>query len=206
MHGLGRSGFAMRVLASRLEDAGFFVINLGYPSINKTPEEILDNISRQISASLPETDQTIHFVGHSLGGLLIRAYLERTSVRNLGRVVLIGTPNKGTTFVDAYRDSWWMQLLGPAALALNTGENSFPNSISAPYYPVGVIAGVYGDDDNDDVLPGEDDGLVPVASTKIDKMTDFIKIESSHYMMRYKQEVADQTVMFLHHGRFHRTY
>jgi len=202
LHGLGRSTFSMRVLASRLEDSGFFVYNIGYPSINKTPEEILENISQQIDASLPKTNQTVHFVGHSLGGLLIRAYLEKTNVRNLGNVVLMGTPNKGTTLVDNYRDSWWMQMLGPAALALSTDENSFPNSIGKPYYPVGIIAGVYGKNDNEDILPGEDDGLVPLKSTKIDGMTDFIAIETSHYMMRYNQEVADQTIMFLRHGRF----
>jgi pimeloyl-ACP methyl ester carboxylesterase len=202
LHGLGRSRFAMRVLASRLEDAGFFVYNIGYPSINKTPEEILENISQQIDASLPETNQTVHFVGHSLGGLLIRAYLEKTNIKNLGSVVLMGTPNKGTTLVDNYRDSWWMQMLGPAALALSTDENSFPNSIGRPYYPVGIIAGIYGDNDNEDILPGDDDGLVPLESTKIDGMTDFIAIETSHYMMRYNQEVADQAIMFLRHGRF----
>jgi pimeloyl-ACP methyl ester carboxylesterase len=202
LHGLGRSSFAMRVLASRLEDAGFIVYNIGYPSINKTPEEILENISQQISASLPKTDQNIHFVGHSLGGLLIRAYLEKTNIKNLGNVVLMGTPNKGTTLVDNYRDSWWMQMLGPAALALSTDENSFPNSIGRPYYPVGIIAGIYGDNDNEDILPGDDDGVVPLESTKIDGMTDFIVIESSHYMMRYNRDVADQTIMFLRHSRF----
>jgi pimeloyl-ACP methyl ester carboxylesterase len=205
LHGLGRSRFAMWVLASRLEDAGFNVYNIGYASINKTPEEILENISRQINASLPDTDQTVHFVGHSLGGLLIRAYLEKTSIRNLGNIVLMGTPNKGTALVDNYRDSWWMQMLGPAALALSTDENSFPNAIGRPYYPVGIIAGVYGDNDNDDILPGEDDGLVPLESTKIDGMTDFIAIETSHYMMRYNREVADQTIMFLRHGYFQKS-
>jgi len=202
LHGLGRSKFAMWVLASRLEDAGFSVNNIGYPSINKTPQEILKNISEQINSSLPEKGQTVHFVGHSLGGLLIRAYLEKTNIRNLGKVVLIGTPNRGTTLVDNYKDSWWMQMLGPAALSLSTDGNSFPNSIAKPYYPVGIIAGIYGDNDNEDVLPGEDDGLVPLESTKIDGMTDFISIESSHYMMRYSREVADQTILFLRHGRF----
>lgn len=202
LHGFGRSKFAMWVLASRLEDAGFLVHNIGYSSINDSPEEILRDVSEQINDSLPENNQTVHFVGHSLGGLIIRAYLEDTKVRNLGRVVLIGTPNKGTTLVDYYRDTWWMQMAGPTALALSTDEKSFPNSIADPYYPVGIIAGVSDDSSNEDILPGPDDGLVTVESTKVNNMTDFIVIESSHWRLRYDREVAGQTIAFLRYGKF----
>ena len=73
LHGLGRSRFAMWVLASRLEDAGFLVNNIGYSSINESPEEIMLDVSDQINESLPENNQAVHFVGHSLGGLMIRA-------------------------------------------------------------------------------------------------------------------------------------
>lgn len=202
LHGLGRSSFAMWVLASRLEDAGFLVNNIGYSSINETPEDILLDVSEQINSSLPEDNQAVHFVGHSLGGLIIRAYLEDTKVKNLGRVVLIGTPNKGTTLVDYYQDSWWLQMVGPTALALSTAEDSFPNSIADPYYPVGIIAGISEDNNNEDILPGEDDGLVPLESTKVNGMTDIIIIESSHWMLRYDQDVASQTIAFLRHERF----
>ncbi|MCU0599838.1 MAG: hypothetical protein MUE70_11355, partial [Desulfobacterales bacterium] len=201
LHGLGRSRFAMWVLASRLEDAGFFVNNIGYSSIHRTPEEIILDISGQINESMPKENQTVHFVGHSLGGLMIRAYLSRTHVNNLGRVVLIGAPNKGTPVVDQYQDACWMKMLGPMTLALSTEKESFPNSMADPYYPVGIIAGV-SEADNDDIIPGQDDGLVPLESTKINGMTDFVIINSSHWMLRYDQDVATQTIEFLRHGRF----
>jgi pimeloyl-ACP methyl ester carboxylesterase len=202
LHGFGRSRVAMWVLASRLEDAGFFVNNIGYSSINETPEEILLDVSEQINESLPENGQTVHFVGHSLGGLIIRAYLEDTTVKNLGRIVLIGTPNNGTTLVDNYQDSWWLQWMGPTALALSTDEKSFPNSLADPYYPVGIIAGISEDDDNEDILPGKDDGLVQLESTKVNGMTDIVIIESSHWMLRYDENVARQTIEFLRYARF----
>jgi len=151
---------------------------------------------------MPKKDQTVHFVGHSLGGLMIRAYLEDTKIKNLGRVVLIGTPNKGTTLIDNYQDSWLIDMVGPMAASLGTDKDSFPNSIADPYYPVGIIAGTSKGNDNEDILPGEDDGIVPLESTKIDGMTDFIKIESGHSMMRYNREVADQTIEFLQNGKF----
>jgi len=178
------------------------VNNIGYSSINETPEEILLDVSEQIDSSLPENDQAVHFVGHSLGGLMIRAYLEDTKVKNLGRVVLIGTPNKGTTLIDSYQDTWWMQMAGPTALSLSTNEESFPNSIADPYYPVGIIAGISEGNNNEDTLPGKDDGLVPLESTKINGMTDMIIVESSHWMLRYDHDVASQTVEFLRYARF----
>lgn len=202
LHGLGRSNFAMWLLASRLEDAGFLVNNIGYSSFNMSPKEILDDVSEQINESMPKKDQAVHFVGHSLGGLMIRAYLQDSEVKNLGRVVLIGTPNRGTTLVDNYQDDWWMQMMWPTALALSTDEDSFPNSIADPYYPVGVIAGISKGSDNEDIIPGEDDGVVPLESTKINHMTDFIIIECGHSMMRYDRDVASQTIEFLQHARF----
>lgn len=205
LHGLGRSRFAMWVLASRLEDAGFFVNNIGYSSINKSPEEILRDVSEQINALMPEKDQAVHFVGHSLGGLMIRAYLEGTKVKNLGRVVLIGSPNKGTPLVDQYQDTCWMKMLGPMTLALNTGGQSFPNSLADPYYPVGVIAGVSEGFNNEDIIPGKDDGIVPLKSAEVNNMTDIIIIATSHSMMRYDSEVASQTIEFLKHERFNKS-
>jgi pimeloyl-ACP methyl ester carboxylesterase len=202
LHGLGRSSFAMWMMASRLEDAGFLVENIDYQSFNMSPEEILLDVTEQINESQPEKYQTVHFVGHSLGGLMIRAYLERTSVKNLGRVVLIGTPNKGTPLVDKYQDSWWISMLGPAIPALSTDKESFPNSLADPYYPVGIIAGISKGNDNEDVIPGEDDGIVPLESTQVNGMTDIIIVESSHSMMRYSREVASQTIAFLRYARF----
>ena len=202
LHGLGRGNIAMWKLASRLEDAGYYVQRVGYSSLTQTPDQILEDVSEQINKCCVGQKQTVHFVGHSLGGLLIRAYLQDNKVSNLGRVVLMGTPNQGNEIVEKYRDSWWMQFAGPTALALGTEEGSFPNTLKDPYYPVGVIAGET-DGDNDEYLPGKDDGLVSVESTKLKNgMTDFIIIETGHSMMRYNEDVAKQTISFLQSGRF----
>ncbi|MEZ4577788.1 MAG: hypothetical protein R2875_07175 [Desulfobacterales bacterium] len=91
LHGLGRSRLAMWVLASRLGRCRVLVNNIGYSSLYNSPEEILENITIQINDSLPKNGQPVHFVGHSLGGLIIRAYLDQTKISNLGNVVLIGT-------------------------------------------------------------------------------------------------------------------
>lgn len=201
LHGLGRSPAVMWLLASRLEDAGFQTVRVGYASLQDTPGQILADVSRQINACCVRKTRQVHFVGHSLGGLLVRAYLKKNRVPNLGRAVLLGTPNGGTAIVDKLRGSWWFDFLGPTAKALGTDARSFPRTLDKPNYPVGVIAGKV-DNDNEGLLPGEDDGLVAVASTKFDGLTDFVVVETGHSAMRYHKGVANYTIRFLRTGTF----
>jgi len=202
LHGLGRSNASMWLLASRLENAGYFVQRVGYRSLEQNPDEILMDISAQINQCCQKHSHNVHFVGHSLGGLMVRAYLQNNKVDKLGRVVLLGTPNQGTEAADHFNNSWLMDILGPTAKTLGTNDKSFPKSLKAPYYPVGIIAGEHKSKFNDPVIPGKDDGLVSVEATKIDGMTDFIIIETGHSMMRYNSEVADQTIEFIKNGAF----
>lgn len=202
LHGLGRTRISMWLFASRLEEAGFRVHRIGYRSLDRSPDEIIDTVSRQINECCAGHAGRVHFVGHSLGGLLIRAYLQTNRVDALGRVVLIGTPNQGSKLVDRFRDTGLLSLLGPTTAALGTDSASLPGRLPAPYYPVGVIAGVNRGEWNDHLLPGADDGLISVDSTRLEGMSDFIEIESGHSRMRYNKDVARQAIEFLRTGRF----
>ncbi len=204
LHGLARNNMSMWLLAHRLEEAGFHVERIGYSSLKASPLEILEEVSSQIDTCCSSHHETVHYVGHSLGGLLIRAYLQERRPDNLGRVVLMGTPNQGTPIVDRFRDHWWMKLLGPTTNALGTDSESFPNSLEPPWYPVGVIAGVANRGNNDPWLPGADDGLVTVEATRLEGMSDFIVIRTGHTFMRYDRDVARQTINFLNEGEFSR--
>ncbi|MBW9271238.1 MAG: alpha/beta hydrolase [Candidatus Thiodiazotropha sp. (ex. Lucinisca nassula)] len=204
LHGLARSNMAMWRLKQRLEEADFHVETIGYASLNRTSQQMIQEISQQINDCCRSINHRVHFVGHSLGGLLIRAYLVENRPDNLGRVVLIGTPNRGSEVADYANGRWWGHLAGPAALSLGTTKQSFPNTLPEPDYPVGVIAGI-SSSDNDELIPGLDDGLVSVESTKLDKMQDFTIVPSGHSMMRYNTEVADQTIHFLRMGQFNKS-
>ena len=202
VHGLWRGKSAMWLLAHRLEEAGFEVVRVDYASFTATPEEIVAEVSAQIDACCGTASRPVHFVGHSMGGLAIRSYLVDGRVPRPGRVVLIGSPNSGTPIVDEHGDAWWMALAGPTARALGTGPDSFPNALPEPDYPVGVIAGFWAGPFGLDFVAGDDDGLVPVESTKVPGMTDFVLVDAGHAALRYREEVADQVVAFLRHGRF----
>ena len=206
LHGLGRTRAAMWPLAVRIEKAGFDVVRIGYDSLRHSPEQILAEVGQQIDACCANRPEPVHFVGHSLGGLIIRAYLAGHELRTRGRVVLIATPNSGTPLVDSYNDAWWMDLAGPTAKSLGTGLDSFPNSLPKPDYPVGVIAGTREYWLIKDLIPGQHDGLVPLESTRIDGMVDFITVDSNHAFLRYSQEVARQTIAFLRTGQFQRDH
>lgn len=202
LHGLARSGSAMWMLSKRLEVAGFRTERFGYRSLSETPDEIVLKLAAELAKCCSAPERKVHFVGHSLGGLITRAFLARHKIDNLGRVVLLGTPNRGSELADAFEDKWWFDLLGPTVKRLGTANGGLAGSLPPPDYPVGVIAGVRNGRDNEDVLPGEDDGLVTVASTKFEGMADFIVIPTGHAAMRYSKPVADQVVNFLRTGAF----
>lgn len=203
LHGWGRNPSAMWYIGKQMEKSGFDVVRLEYHSLTQGPDEIMTDITGQINTFCTDhPKRQIHFVGHSMGGLVIRAFLEKNNIPNLGRVVLMGTPNQGVPIVDRYRDTWWMKALGPSAATLGTNSDSFPASIGPPDYPIGIIAGHTDSTFNDRLIPGRDDGLVPVESTLLPGMTDFIVINSGHWTMRYDKEIARQVILFLNSGRF----
>lgn len=202
LHGLGRSKGAMWLLAHRLDKAGYRVERFGYRSLHNSPGQILDRLGAMIHECCSIQPRKIHFVGHSLGGLIIRAYLARRPAVKLGRVVLLGTPNKGSQLADRYGRKWWFKLLGPTAKILGTHRGSLPDVLPRPDYPVGVIAGIKNGFPNEHVLPGDDDGLVAVESTKLEGMADFVVVETGHSAMRYRAPVALQVVSFLQTGQF----
>ena len=203
LHGLGRGGNAMFLLQKRIREAGYEAHSIEYASLQEQPDIILEKIGKQIERYCRNDGRPVHFVGHSLGGLIVRAYLDQRPLINLGRVVLLGTPSQGSELVDIYDDSWLFKILGPTARLLGTDEDSFPNQIGPPYYPLGIIAGTSSFNPlTDDRLPGADDGVASVKSTKIDGMTDFLLVDTSHSMMRYNETVANETIYFLKKGRF----
>ena len=206
LHGLGRTEVAMLILQSSLTEAGFDVYSFSYPSTDEPPDVLLEMVSDEINSCCIDSSETVHFVGHSLGGLLIRAYLGEHEVASLGNVVLLGTPNKGSELADVEPDESWPSALleraGPTAQALRTGPEGFAASLSAPYYPVGIIAGTQDNPVANKWLPVPNDGLVSVESAKLDGMADFVAVDLSHWQLRNDPVIARQVIEFLLHGQF----
>jgi pimeloyl-ACP methyl ester carboxylesterase len=203
LHGLYRSERSMRPLEAPVRDAGFRVVNLDYDSRSQTPEAFVASLDAQLEDCCADAPK-LHFVTHSLGGIVTRAYVAAKRPANLGRVVMLAPPNRGSPLGDVVARSAALRfLLGSTAASLGTDPASFPNALPPADFEVGVIAGTASRNPLAAFLiDGESDGTVPVASTKLDGMTDFITVDSVHTWIMRSDEVAAQTVQFLRSGRF----
>lgn len=197
VHGYGRSPAAMKAISEFLEEAGYQVYNLGYSSMIRDIEGVKKEVFRKADKFIAGSTDRVHFVGHSLGGLLVRSYLDQRKPARLGNVVIMGSPNKGTPIVEHLRDKWYFPLGGPVTSSLSSKGSSFLASLKAPTYRLGVIAGVIEREDNESMIPGKDDGLVPLESAKVAGARDTIVMNVSHYRMRFDDRVMRQMLHFL---------
>jgi len=202
LHGLARSASSFDKMAASLSQVGYRVINVDYPS-RKQPVEML--ATRYVAKAVAECKgETVHFVTHSMGGILVRYYLANNRLVNLGKVVMLSPPNQGSEVVDKLGDvPGFYAFNGPAGQQLGTADDSLPNQLGPVDYPVGVITG------NRSInlilsmlIPGDDDGKVSIERAKLEGMTDFLVVPHTHPMIMDSDEVIRQTRYFLINGRF----
>lgn len=206
LHGLARSGRSMQPMADALRDAGYTVCNVDYPSTDHAVETLAREHVRPAVAACVADDRRAHFVTHSLGGIIVRYLATLPDAPSIGRVVMLGPPNRGSEVVDKIGD-WrafdWLN--GPAGDQLGTAPDSLPNRLGPAPFPLGVIAGRHTINwINSLMIPGSDDGKVAVSRTRVAGMDDFVVLPVTHPLMMRDDDVIAQTLHFLEHGRFER--
>ncbi|HVZ66134.1 MAG TPA: alpha/beta fold hydrolase [Lacunisphaera sp.] len=207
LHGLCRTSRSMEPIAKALRAAGYVVHNIDYPSRTAPIEGLAGPaIAPAVAACEMAGATRIHFVTHSLGGILVRQYLASHRIPQLGRVVMLGPPNQGSEVVDRL-GGWWLfrRLNGAAGAQLGTTADSLPNRLGAVNYPVGVIAGDRSINwINSFLIPGRDDGKVSVDRTRVAGMGDHLVVPCSHPFLMRDRFAIRQTLEFLRNGRFTR--
>lgn len=204
MHGYKRTGQCLDILEKALISQGYLVQNITYPTTQYSIEQIAkDYVAPQIRSI--DCDK-VHFVGHSMGGIVIRKYLSYYTPENLGNVVLITTPNKGSEAVSKLKNwPFFESILGPAAMDLEVGSNLL-QSLPDPNYNVGIIRAtkpkisfisLFLDGDNHD-------GVISYDAMLLDKENDVVDIYTTHNRILLEPDLEKYVSLFLKFGSFSR--
>lgn len=209
LHGLGRLSNSMGELEEKLAPAGYEVVNIKYPSRSHAIDVLAeDAVGRGLAecrrANLDKSNREIHFVTHSLGGILVRFYLRANSIEELGRVVMLGPPNQGSEIVDGLLPVPGFRFVGgPAGVALGTGEQSVIDSLGPVEFDLGVIAGSTNINPLEFLfINGPSDSIVSVESTRVQGMNEHIVLPVTHTFMMRNNEVIEQAIHYLKTGSF----
>lgn len=230
LHGLGLGSWAMKRFEYELRREGYRVVNVSYDSRRLPLEELAGVwLPRLLHETGADATPRLHFVTHSMGGIIVRLWLRQPAARisaspaaaaaspsdppaplapgQLGQVIMLAPPNTGSEVPDRLRKfppfRWFTGLNG---VRLGTGPNSLPRALGpwpATAGRLGIIAG------NRSLnplfsswIPGPDDGKVAVASAPLDGMSDFLVVPHSHTWIQWRRTTIRQTLAFLRHARF----
>jgi len=206
LHGLGRASLSMVYLANRLQGAGYSAANISYPSRKYSVKKLAADFVLPAIEERTESSEAVHFVTHSLGGIIVRQLAALRVPITFGRIVMLAPPNGGSEIANIVQRNVFVGAFnGPAGKELGTSENALPHSLGPAPFEVGIIAG------NRTINPllsrriaGENDGRLSVENAKLKGMADFLVLPVSHPLIMLNKKVAEQTIHFLEFGNFQR--
>jgi pimeloyl-ACP methyl ester carboxylesterase len=205
LHGLARSSKSMIPLQKALAKKGYGTCNINYPSTDYSIEYLSETyLPAALKRCVPDDADRVHFVTHSMGGIVLRYYLKNNSMKRLGSVVMLSPPNSGTEVVDKLGNIFIFKALnGPASTQLGTGSDSLPIILGPVHFKLGVLTGSKTTNPIlSAMIPGKDDGKVSVQRAQIQGMSDFLVLPHSHPFIMRSKETISQTIYFIEHGRF----
>jgi len=203
LHGLARTSGSMEDMAEALSREGYQVWNIDYSSRKYKTSELAAMVREEIISKTSGAEK-IHFVTHSMGGIIVRYIQRYDPLPNIGRVVMLSPPNHGSEVVDLLGNTWPFEFInGPAGKELGTDENSIPQKLGSVNFETGIITG---DSSinwiNSFIIPGEDDGKVSIESAKVEGMVDFLVIHASHPFIMKDKLVITKCLSFIRDGHF----
>lgn len=203
LHGINKTSSCLNALERHLQSKQFSTINITYPSTTYSITDLRDRVHDIINFRDKEYEK-VSFVGFSMGGLIIRAYLNKYKISNLKNVIMVGTPNNGSEVVDfIMNNKLFKKLLGPAGMQLSTNQKSLSGLLGKLEYECGIIAGNLPLDLCYPIMRKKpSDGKVSVDSTKLDNMKDHIVLNVPHWFMPQSRSIWKYIVLFLRNSSF----
>ena len=211
LHGLGRTGFSMRPMAKALDRAGFAPEIVDYPSRRHDVAALVERVvAPWVDAALADGADRVHFVTHSLGGVLVRALAAQRfdagdALPPGSRAVMLAPPHGGSEVADALRHRRpFSSVLGPALGQLGTDDASVPLTLGPVRgIEAGVIAGSRALVPFGRLFDGPHDGLVSVASaTAPEGLADSVEVPRTHALLMRAPDVIALADRFLRTGSF----
>ena len=203
LHGLSRTSRSMRTMAKALQVEGYKVCNIDYPSRYFKVKKLAEAYVFPKINECVQQNQTVHFVSHSLGGIIIRSLDKELQDYTTGRFVMLSPPNQGSEAVDKLSNIWGFKTLaGPAGASLGTGSDSVPNTLPIPSITFGIIAATHSNSPMSWIIPGDDDGKVTLKRMRLQGMSDYLEANTTHSFMMSNKQVIHATIEFLQNGKF----
>lgn len=189
LHGLFATRRSMLKLASRIAEAGFGVLNWGYPTMWRSTCEHVDRLLPELYRLQADgCVRTINFVTHSMGGILVRSALHGLEIPKVQRIVMLAPPNRGShlTRISLGPFAWCF----PAIAELTEQPDSLPNRLTiSSRVEVGVLAAAR-------------DVIVPVANTHLENQRDHRVLGTSHFSLPNHDPAIQHALHFLQFGAF----
>jgi pimeloyl-ACP methyl ester carboxylesterase len=200
VHGIVRSSKSFPRMREALRAQGYQVFGFDYPSTQVPIPEAAEYL-HQCLQSMEGVDE-IHFVVHSMGGLVVRAYLAEHQDERIRRMVMLGVPNLGACLADRLQANiLFKALYGPAGQQLVSDPKGLICGLPTPQFEFAVIAGARGADGWNPLIPGDDDGTISVECTRLPGAADFATVNCLHSFIMNDAGAIAQTVRFLNEGR-----
>jgi triacylglycerol lipase len=196
LHGMGGNRATMLVLKKRLEKAGFATLNFPYATYNKD----LDQLSDALHAFVKDKVKTerYHFIGHSLGNIIVRNGFKKEYPPGLGRVVMLGPPNQPAKMAKRFSGNpLYRWICGDSGQKL--GSELFYQDLPIPTVEFGIIAADRG---QRITFKEANDGMVSVKNTKLKGMKAWILLHHTHVFLMNGKDTARHCIEFLRAGTF----
>ena len=189
VHGMGRTPVSMAPLRRALEAEGYEVMSFRYSSYCCTIAEIGEDLRNELAATIGPQHTRIHFVGHSLGNIVIRYVLTRdTPPPRVGRVVMLAPPNQGAHAANTFAPivGW---LLRPVSELGSDSASTVRLLPRVQNVPIGVIA-------------ARDDRTVKIPETHLAEESAHLVVGGGHSFIMSRRDVKQQVIVFLRSGAF----
>jgi predicted alpha/beta hydrolase family esterase len=205
IHGYGGLGIELREIQKVIEKEGFVSEIYSYPSLVKDVDSVGNRLFHKIQK---ENYDTVSFVTHSLGALVVRSIYEHldtlTTFPFIHRIVMIAPPNNGSPVADFFAQFKFVKLIiGPNINNITTNPLTGAGKYPIPTCEVGLIAGSLGGKRGYNIfVKGDNDGVLLPEKTKMGIEKDVVFVKSGHIELLFNKKVKVYVTSFLTQGKF----